>query len=158
MGMFVRPPEFSQHAQGILRQWHQPVFVALGVANMNLHIRGVYIANGEPDAFTKPQPHAVGGKEKDPVAHPVGCGKEFAQLLDGQDIRDPGNLWWFDQRNIRPGLVEYPGIKKLQAIQIELDCTPGMAFQEFVEIIEQLIGSQVVNLAIEIVSDTPDGP
>jgi hypothetical protein len=85
-----------------------------------------------------------------------GCGKQPAQLLDGENVRDPGSLWWFDQGNVLPGFVEYPVIKKLQAIQIEFDCTPGMAFQKFVEIIEQLIGCKVVNPAIEIVSDTPD--
>ena len=67
---------------------------------MNPHIDGVDIANGQPDAFAKAQPHTVNGKEKDLVAQPVGCGKQPAQLLDGENVRDPGNLWWFDQGNV----------------------------------------------------------
>ena len=99
MGMSVDFPEISQHAQGVFGQRYQPVLVALGITNMNPHIDGVYIANGQPDTFAKPKPHAVGGKEKDLVAQPVGCGKQLVQLLDGQDIRDPRSLWWFDQGN-----------------------------------------------------------
>ena len=138
--MFVNCPEISQHAQGIFRQRHQPVFVTLGVANMNPHIDGVDIADSQPDSFAKAQPHAVGGKEKDFVAQPVGCGKQPVHLLNGQNIRDLGCLWRFDQGDVLPGFVQNPGVKELQAIQIELDRTPGMALQKFVEIIKQLIG------------------
>ncbi len=156
--MPVHAPEISQDMQRVVRQRHQPVLVALGVAKMNPHVDGVDIANGQTDSFAKVQPHAVGGKEKDFVAQPVGCGKQPAQLLDGQNIRDPGCLWWFDQGNVLPGFVYYPGVEKLQAIQIELDCAPGMVFQKLGEIIKQLIGCKVVNPTIEIVADTPDGP
>lgn len=158
MRMFVNGPEIFQNMQCVFRQGHQPVFVALGVANMNPHIDGVDIADSQPDSFTKPQPHAVGGKEKNFVAQLIGCRKQPVELLDGQNIRNPGCLWRFDQGDVLPGFVQYSGVKELQAIQIKLDRTPGMAFQKFVEIIKQLIGCKLVNPAIEIVSDTPDGP
>jgi len=135
----VHFPEISQHAQGILGQWHQPILVTLGVTNVDLHIGGVDIANGEPDGLTKAQSHAVGSKEKDLVAQPVGCGKQPAHLFNRQDIRDPGSPWRFDERDVLPGLVKDPGVEELQAIQVKLDSTPGMFFQEFIEIIEQLI-------------------
>ena len=77
-----------------------------GLVPQSSHIDGVDIANSQPDAFAKTQPHAVSGKEKNLVAQPVGCGKQLVQLLDGQDIRDPESLWRFDQRNILPGFVE----------------------------------------------------
>jgi len=114
MGMSVHFPEISQHAQGLFRQRRQPVLVALGIADMDLHIFGIDIANGESDAFAKAQPHAVSGKEKDPVAQPVGRGKQTVQLLDGQDIRDPGSLWRFDQGDVLPGFVQYPGVKEIR--------------------------------------------
>ena len=92
------------------------------------------------------------------VCQPAGSGKQPLYLFNGQNIRDPGSLWRFDQGNCLPGFVEYPEVKKLQAIKIEFDSTPGVFFQEFAEIIKQLVGCKVVNPAIEIVPDAPDCP
>jgi len=62
----------------------------------------------------------------------------------------------FDQGDVFPGFMQYPGIKEFQAIEIKLDAAPGVLFQKFVEIIEQLVGAKVVNPAIKIVADMPD--
>ena len=121
MGMPVNGPEIFQDTQCIFRQRHQSVLVALGVTNMNPHVYGVYIANRQLDPFAKTEPHAVDSEEKDFIAQPVGCCKKPVHLLDGQDIRNPGRFWRFDQRNIVPGFIQYPGVKEFQAIQIEFD-------------------------------------
>jgi len=115
-------------------------------------------ADAQPDTFARTQAHAVSGKEKDLIAQPDGSGKQPLHLFNGQDIRDTGSLWRFDQGNCLPGFVEYPEVKKLQAIKIEFDSTPGVFFQEFAEIIKRLVGCKVVNPAIEIVPDAPDCP
>jgi len=124
MGMFVNCPEIFQDIQCVFRKRNQPVLVAFGVTNMSPHVLGVNIADGQPDSFTKTQAHAVGGKEEDFIAQPVGCSKQPVELFDGQNIRDSGCLWGFDQWNVLPGFVQYPGVKELQAIQIKLDCAP----------------------------------
>lgn len=144
--------------QGLFGQGDQPVFVAFGVADMNPHIEGVDISDGQTDSLTEAKPKAVGSKEKDPVAQPVGKGDQSSQLLDRQDVGNPECPGWLDQGNVLPGSVEHQSVKKLQAIQIELDRTQGMTFQEFVEIIKQLIGCQVVDPAVGIVAYSPDCP
>ena len=73
-------------------------------------------------------------------AQDPGCGKQLPHLLDREDIRDFGCLGRLDQGDVFPGLVQYPGIEELQALEIELDRAPGMRVQEFREIIKQLLG------------------
>jgi len=53
MWMLVNGPEISQDAQGVFWHRRQPVFVALGVTNMNPHVYGVYVANRQFDTFAK---------------------------------------------------------------------------------------------------------
>ncbi len=156
--MLVNGPELPQHPQGFVRQRHQPVLVAFGITNMDPHVVCVDVADSEPDAFAKAQAHAVGGEEEDFVAQDPGCGKQLPHLFGGKNIGDSGYPGRFDQRDILPGFVQYPGVEELQAIQVELDRAPGVRVQEFREIIEQLAGVEIVNPAIEIVADTPDRP
>ena len=68
--MFMHDPELPQHPQGFVWQWHQPVLVALGIANMNPHVDRVDVADSESDALAQAQAHAhaVAGKEEDLVA------------------------------------------------------------------------------------------
>ena len=54
--------------------------------------------------------------------------------------------------------MQYLGVEEFQTIEIKFDAAPGVLFQKFVEIIEQLVGAKAVNPAIEIVADTPDCP
>jgi len=125
---------------------------------MNPHVYEVYISHSQLDAFAKAQSYAVDGEEKDLITQPVGCGKELVYLIDGQDIRNPGCLWRFYQGDIIPGFIQYIGVKEFQTVQVKLDRAPGTRIQELVEIVKQLVGCKIVNPAVEIVSDTPDGP
>lgn len=156
--MLVHGPELPQHPEGFVRQRHQPVLVALGITNMDPHLVRVNIADSEPDAFAKTQPHAVAGEKEDFVAQDRGCGKQLPHLCGGKDIGDSGYLGRLDQGDIFPGFVQYPGVEELQAIEVELDRAPGMRIQECREIFAQLAGAEVVNSAVEIVADTTDRP
>ncbi len=100
--MSVHGPELPQHVQGLVWQRHQPVFVDFGVANMHPHPVRVDIADGELDAFTQAQPHAVAGEKEDLVTQNAGCGKQLSHLFDRQDIRYSGGLGRFDQWEIFP--------------------------------------------------------
>jgi len=157
-GMLVHGPELPQHLQGLVGQRHQPVLVALGITNMDPHVARVDVADSEPDALAKAQAHAVAGKEEDLVAQDPGRGKQLPHLLDGENIRDSGCLGRLDQGDVLPRFAQHLGVEELQAVEVELDRTPGMRVQKFREIVEQLVGAEVVNPAIEIVADTPDRP
>jgi len=74
-GMAVDLPEIFQNLQCFFRKGYQPVFIALGVTNMNPHIGGIDIANGKIDPFTKAKAHAISSEEKDFVAQFASCGK-----------------------------------------------------------------------------------
>jgi hypothetical protein len=74
-GILMHGPELPQHPQGFVWQRHQPVLVALGVANMNPHVARVDVTNSELDALAQAQAHAVAGKEEDLVAQNPGRGK-----------------------------------------------------------------------------------
>lgn len=74
------------------RQRHQPVFVALGIADMNPHISAVNITSFTLDTLSKTQPHTVGGKETNPVTQPTDCTKKLVQLLSREYNRDSSRL------------------------------------------------------------------
>ena len=107
-GMPVNRPEISQNLQCFFRQWDQPVLVALGVSNMDPHVVGINIADGKSDSLTKAQAQRVGSEKKDPITQLACGGDQMTELLDGQDIRDSGGLWRFDQGNVLPGLFQNP--------------------------------------------------
>jgi hypothetical protein len=136
MGVSVKVPEFSQNAQCVFRQRNQPVFVALGVTDMNPHVGGVYISHCQLYTFAKAQSHAVDCEEEDLITQPVGCDNELLYLIDGQNIRNPGCLWRLDQGDVMPGFIQHTGVEEFQAVQIEFDRAPGMRLQEFVEIVK----------------------
>ena len=48
-------------------------------------------------------------------------------------------------------------IKELKSIQVEFDGTPGVGAEQIGEVREQLRLGQVVELIVEIVTDTADG-
>ena len=106
--MAVNRPEISQNLQCFFRQWDQPVLVALGVANMDSHGNGIDIADLKGDTLAKAQAQRVDGEKKDPIAQLACGGDQLMELLDGQDIRDPGGLWRLDQGNVLPGFFQNP--------------------------------------------------
>jgi hypothetical protein len=59
---------------------------------------------------------------------------------------------------MRPGLVQHMLIKKLKALQVELNGTPGPGFQQIGEILEQLRFGQIIKLVIKILAESPNSP
>ena len=66
--MSVQLPEMFKNLQCGFWKRNQPVFVALGVADMYPHVFGVDVAHGKVNAFPQTQAHAVDGKEEDFIA------------------------------------------------------------------------------------------
>ena len=56
-----------------------------------------------------------------------------------------------------PGLVQHVDGVELEAVQIELDCAPGVAGDEVAEVVGQLGFGQVVDAVREILTHAPDG-
>ena len=67
MGVYEPAKNFSD-MQGVFRKRHESVFIAFGVTNMHPHMIGINISDFKFDAFSKPQPQAVDGEEKDFIA------------------------------------------------------------------------------------------
>lgn len=125
---------------------------------MNLHVGGIDIAGLQPDSFSKAQAQGIGGEEENPVTQLSRGADQLLELPYRENIRDPGSLRRFDQGDVLPGLAQHSGVKELQAIEVELDRAPGTIFEQIVEIIEELIGGQIIDLAVEIVTNPPDCP
>jgi hypothetical protein len=51
-------------------------------------------------------------------------------FLDGKDIGQALGLWWFDQLDVRPGLVQHMGVEELSPVEVELDRAPGMRIEQ----------------------------
>ena len=66
-GVVVRLPEPAQHAQGDLWQWHKPVPVAFGVADVHPVAHRINVTDLQGQSFTQAQTQAVQGE----VEHPV---------------------------------------------------------------------------------------
>ncbi len=79
-------------------------------------------------------------------------------MFNGEGIRNPGDLRWFNERDIGPCLVQYIGVKELQTVKIEFERAPGKIFKQIVEVVKELIGGQVIDLAVKILSDPSDVP
>ena len=47
--------------------------------------------------------------------------------------------------------------EELEAVQVELDCAPGVRCNQFAEVVGQLRFGQAVDLVIETQTDAPDG-
>lgn len=106
--MPVNGPEISQDMQCFLRQWYQPVLVAFGVSNMDSHGIRINIADLKGDTLAQAQSQRVYSEQKDPIAQLSCGGDQLLELFDGQNIRDSGGLWWFDQGDVFPGLTQNP--------------------------------------------------
>jgi len=74
------------------------------------------------------------------------------ELFYLKNIRNPGGLRRFDQGDLLPGLTQHSAVKKLQAIKVELDRTPGKVLKQVIEIIEELVCGQVFDSAVQIVA------
>jgi len=84
-------------------------------------------------ALAQTQPLAIAREVENSITERTGGEKQLPGLLDGDDIRQTRRFRWLDQIQVRPRLVQHMGIEELQAIQIELDGTPGMSVEQIVE-------------------------
>lgn len=74
-------------------------------------------------------------------------------LLYRDNIRQVPDLWRLDQADTSPRFMQYMGIEEFEAVQIELNGTPGVRLQQFREVIGQLLFGQIVDLVVEIRTD-----
>jgi len=126
LGIAVHLPEAAQQAKCSIRQGSETVFIALGIADMDAPAIGVNIAHLETQAFTQAQAKAVDGEIEDPVTDCQGRHEQPLGFFDGDDIRQALGLWWLDETNVLPGLMQHMGVVEFQAVKIELDGAPGV--------------------------------
>jgi hypothetical protein len=150
-------PEAAQQGQRGRRQGHQAILVALGIADMHALTFGVDIAHLQAQALAEAQTQAVDGEKENPVTEHMGGQEKLLSLFHANNIRQALDLGRLDQIGGYPGFAQHMGIIELEAVQIELDRAPGMRCQQIGKIIGQLRFGQVIDLFIEILTDTPNG-
>ncbi len=134
-----------------LRQRHEAILVALGIADVHASAHGIDVAD------LQPQSQAEEGEKEYPVAEHAGGGEYPFGFVNRDDVRQalaPGRL---DQTGSDPGLAQDMLGVELQTVQVEFDGALGVRRQEFAEVVRQLRFGQVVDLMIEARADAADG-
>ena len=150
-------PEAAQQLQGRLRQRHEAILVALGIADMHPRAFGIDIAHLQSQAFAQAQAQTVEREKEHPVTERAGGGEDALGLLHRDDVRQTLGLGRFDQTGSHPGFAQDMGEVELEAVQIEFDRAPGMRGQQIGEVIGQLRFGQTLNLIVEILADAANG-
>ena len=91
---------------------------------MHPHVVGINVVDCKIDGLAESEPHAVGGKEENPVVNDPGRGKQLIDLVNRENVGDSPDLWLSDERNMLPCLLQNMGVEELQAIEIKLDRIP----------------------------------
>ncbi|WP_324547382.1 hypothetical protein [Accumulibacter sp.] len=86
-GMAVARPESAQEWVSGRRQRHQPILLALGIADMHTLARAVDVGDRPPQAFAEAQAETVGREEENAVTEPLRREKDPLALLDRDDVR-----------------------------------------------------------------------
>ncbi len=149
-------PEAAQHLMRCIGQGDEAIPVAFGVADVDAPAHGVNVAHLQPQPFAQSQAHAVEDEEEHPVADDAGGGEQAAAFFDRDDVGQALGLGRFDQPWRDPGLTQDVLGVELEAVQVELDCAPGVRGQQLGEEVGQLRFSQIVDLIVKPCADAPD--
>ncbi len=152
----VQLPEAAQHLMGGVGQGDEAVAVAFGVADVNPLAHGVDVAYLQAQPFSEAQAHAVEDEEEYPVAENAGGAKDAPRFFDGDDVGQALNLGRFDQARCHPGFAQDVLVVELEAVQVELDGTPGVRGEQLGEEVGQLRFAQIVDLVVKACADAPD--
>lgn len=68
----------------------------------------------------------------------AGGGNDLLDFADGDEVGQALALGRLDQAGGDPGLLQSMGVEKLEAIQVELDGTPGVRGDEVGEVASEL--------------------
>jgi len=150
-------PEAAQQIPRDIRQWDKTVFVALGIADMDALTLSIDVTYFQAQAFAESQAETIDGEIEDPVAQLVRRLKQPSRFLNGDDVRQPFGTRGLDQINRHPGFFQHMLVEEFEALQIELDGTPGVGAEPVGEIGQQLRLRQVMEPMPKIVADAADG-
>ena len=90
---------------------------------------GVNAACLKPQPFSEAQAEAVEDEEEYAVAEDAGGAKDAPRFFDGDDAGQTLNLGRFDQARCHPGFAQDVLVVKLEAVQVKIDCAPGVRSQ-----------------------------
>ena len=68
LGMAMPGPQFTQGVAGQIRQRDETVLVAFTASDMNTMAPGIDITDLQSQSLAQPQPHGIGGQDKDAIA------------------------------------------------------------------------------------------
>ena len=116
-GMAVGLPEPAQHQKRRLRQWHEAIPVALGVAYLYAPAVGIDVAHLEGQPLAQAQTEAIEGEVEDSVAEHPGGQKQALRFVDRDDVRQTLRLRRFDQVWHGPGFLEHVQGEEFEAVE-----------------------------------------
>ena len=86
-------PETTQQIQGRRRQRHQPILVALGIADMHPLAFGIDITHLQSQAFAQAQAKTVEREKEYPVTERAGRREKLPSLFHGHECPANVGLW-----------------------------------------------------------------
>ncbi len=150
-------PEVAQEPVGGVRQGHEAVPVALGVADMHAGAYGIDIADLQAQPFAQAQSQTVEGEVEHPVADDAGGGEQAPGFLDRDDVGQALAARWLDQAGCNPGFLQDMRVVELQAVQVELDGGPRVRGNEISEVVGELRCGQFVDPMVKVVAHAANG-
>ena len=150
-------PESAQQIHGRRRQRDQPILVALGITDMNPLAVGIDVCHLQSQALAQAQTETVEREKEHLITEGAGRQKKLPSLVHRDDVRQTLGSGRLDQAGSGLRFMQHMGIIELEAVQIELDRTPGMRRLQIGEIIGQLGFGQLINVLIEILANAANG-
>jgi hypothetical protein len=123
-------PESPQRAEGEIRHWHEAIFIAFGLTDVDVVMLGIDVGDGEVQGLADTQTHGEGGEDEDLEAKFAGGVDQAKDFVAGQEIGQDTFLRRFNQVEPVSFLAEDVVVEELQAIAIDLDGRPGAVADE----------------------------
>jgi hypothetical protein len=150
-------PEFSKDIERVPWKWYKPIFVSLGLPDVNKHFLAVNVGDTQREAFAKTQSHAIDGDEERFVSRYFHLINDSYGFFDGHYIRNAPDLRRLDDTSPLPRFLKRVIPEELQTESIGLNGAPGVSFDKRGEIRFQIILRECVGTAIEVAGDSSDG-
>ena len=155
--MPMRFPEFPQCLQRQFGQRDNAILPPFPLADVNLHVGTVDVANLQCQALAKTQSHAVDRQKECLVSRFLDQAQHSNHLIDRQDIWNSARSGRLDNPKPLPFPVKRVIPEKLKANAINLDGAPGVGLHKIGKVGLQLVLGQAIGTLVEEPGHSPYG-
>ncbi len=131
--------------------------MAFSPADMNLFAFSVNVADSQRQGFAQPEAHRIGGQKENPVAQFSCFSDKLFNFWWSKDVREGFDLGGFYDIDPLPLFFKHEFPKEFEPPAIDFHRAPGMSVHQLGEIGFQLLGSEFIRAATEMVPQSPDG-